>query len=190
MRRAGSKLYLIALLAFLAAAAPASAQARFPIAYVSVQRILGEADDAKAAAKELETLRAAKSKELAEKKQALDTTRLQIANAGGYFSSRRRAELVEVGRRQEAELQQATQQAQTEFQELGKKIQDRLRSELSTIVMTLARQRGYQYVLNQDTSVLVGPSGADLTSEVLAQLNANTAQREANAKAAAESGKQ
>ena len=178
------------LLLSLALPGTVSAQGgSLPIAYVSVQRVLSEANDAKAAAKEIEALRDAKAKELTAKKQALDETRLQIANAGGYFSSSKRTALLEVARRQEAELQQATQQAQAEMQELGKKIQDRLRTELGSIVVALAKQRGFQYVLNQDSALLLAPTGVDLTMDVLAQLNAAAAQREANAKTPAEAGK-
>ena len=90
-------------------AASAFAQARpgLPIAYISLQRILAEAEDAKAAGKELETLRAAKAQELTAKKQALDATKLQIANAGGMFSTSKREQLKVVEKQQEAELQQA-----------------------------------------------------------------------------------
>jgi Skp family chaperone for outer membrane proteins len=156
----------------------AFAQARptVPIAYISVQRILTEADDAKAAAKQLEALRAQKTQEVNAKKKALDDTRLQIVNAGGVFSSTKRQQLTEVAKRQEAELQQATQQAQTDFQDLQKKVQDRLRHELGTIVTTLAQQRGVQYVLNQDVSIVLAPIGANWTEEVLQRLNAATAQ--------------
>lgn len=176
-------------LVLIATPVTATAQNRLPIAYVSMQRVLAEADAAKAATKELEALRAEKTKELSDKKQALDATRLQIANAGGYFSAGRRAELVELAKRQEAELQQATQQSQVEFQEHGRKLQDQLRGEINAIVLNMAKLRGFQYVLNQDTAVLLAPPGVDLTADVLAQLKTNAAQREATAKAGAEADK-
>src|SRR5215470_13700497 len=94
------------------------ARPTLPIAYISVQRILTEADEAKAAAKELEALRAAKAQELNVKKRALDDTKLQIVNAGGIFSASKRQQLTELAKRQESELQQATQQANNDFQEL------------------------------------------------------------------------
>lgn len=179
-------LYPIVFTFGLAPAALAQGRQGMPIAYVSVQRILNESDDAKAAAKELESLRAAKAQDLNARKQALDATRLQIANAGGYFSASRRAMLVETAKRQEGELQQATQQAQADFQELQRKAQDRLKGELKTILLGLAAQRGFQFVLNQDAALVLAPTGADLTDEVLARMNAASAQREANAKAAAD----
>src|SRR5262245_5633024 len=115
----------------------AQSRAQYPIAYVSVNRILSEAADAKEGAKQLEALRQAKGKDLSARKQALDDTRLQIANAGGYFSSSKREQLKQQEKRQEVELQAATQQAQTEFTELTKKLQDNLRSELNSVLTEL-----------------------------------------------------
>jgi Skp family chaperone for outer membrane proteins len=144
----------------------------YPIAYLSMQRILNEAEDVKAAAKELEALRAVQTQELNEKKQAVATTRLELANAGGVFSGSTRARLTETLKQQEADLQQATQKAQTDFAERQKQVQDRLRSELNTIVMTLAKERGVAYVLNQDTAVVLAPTAANWTDDVLQKLNA------------------
>jgi Skp family chaperone for outer membrane proteins len=172
----GTKYSVVAglAIALLSASPAAFAQARgtYPIAYISVQRILAEAEDAKTAAKELETLRAVREQELKAKKRELDDTKLQIANAGGMFSGSKRQQLTELAKRQESELQQATQKAQTDFQELQKKVQDRLRKELGTIISALAQQRGVAYVLNQDAAVVLAPSAANWTDEVLQRLNA------------------
>jgi len=166
----------------------ASAQVRptFPIAYISVQRILKDATDAKAGEKELETLRVSRAQDLNARKKAIEETKLQIANAGGIFSSSKRAQLVQQQARQEAELQQATQQAQTDFNQLQKKIQERLQSELNTVVTALAVQRGVVYVLNQDTSIVLAPTAANWTDEVLQRLNAAAAERAAAGKAGAQ----
>lgn len=177
--------YFTAVAALLLAVAPSPARAQvrtvLPIAYVSVQRILTEADDAKAGAKELETLRTSRAQDLTAKRQALDATRLQIANAGGYFSSSRRAQLQETARRQEAELQQASQQAQADFTELQRQVQERIKEELGRTLTAIASQRGFAYVLNRDAAVLLAPTGADLTDEVLKRLNTLAAERSAAA---------
>jgi len=157
----------------------------FPIAYISVQRILTEAEDAKAAAKELEALRNARAQDLNAKKQAIEATKLEIANAGGFFSTSKRAQLTEQEKKQETELQRATQQAQTDFVELQKKVQERLRTELTTIVRKLAVERGVVYVLNQDTSIVLAPTAANWTDDVLQQLNAAAAERAGAGKTAA-----
>jgi Skp family chaperone for outer membrane proteins len=174
------------LVLFLAHPASAQTRSQFPIGYVSVQKVLSEAEDAKEAAKQIETLRQAKTVDLAARRQALDQTRLQIANAGGYFSSSRREQLKAQEKRQEAELQQAQQQAQTELTELGRKVQESLRGELGKIVTAIAAERGFSYVLSSDSAVLVAPSGTDLTKEVLDRFNASSAQRAAAEKALAE----
>jgi Skp family chaperone for outer membrane proteins len=142
----------------------------YPIAFISVQRILTEAADAKAATKELDTLRSSWTRELNAKKQAVAATRLQLANAGGVFSWSTRARLGETLKRQEADLQQATLKAQAEFAERQKQITERLRNELNLVVVGLARQRGVAYVLNQD-AVVLAPTRANWTDEVLEKLN-------------------
>jgi Skp family chaperone for outer membrane proteins len=55
-------------------------------------------------------------------------------------------------------------------------VQDRLRVELNAIVVALAKERGAAYVLNQD-AIILAPSAADWTDEVLKRLNATAAER-------------
>ena len=149
----------------------AQRRAAYPIAFVSMQRILAEAEDVKAATKELEQLRAGRSKELNALKQAVDATRIRLANAGGIFSRSERADLTETLKRQEIDLQQATQKFQTEIAERQKQLTERFRTEIGAIVSGLAKTRGVVYVLDQG-SVLLGPSPANWTDEVLEKLNA------------------
>jgi Skp family chaperone for outer membrane proteins len=153
-------------------------RAAYPIAYVSLQRILTEAEDVKVAAKELEALRATQTQDLTAKKQAVDATRLELANAGGVFSGSTRTRLAETLKRQEADLLQATQKAQTDFAERQKQVQGRLRAELSMVVVALAKERGVAYVLNQDTAVVLAPTAANWTDEVLKRLNAASARQQ------------
>jgi len=159
----------------------AQTRGQFPIGYVSVQKVLTESEDAKEAAKQIDTFRQTRTADIAARKQALDRTRLQIANAGGYFSGSRREQLKVQEKQQEAALQQAQQQAQTELTELAQKVQESLRGELGKIVTAIASERGFMYVLNSDTAVLAGPAPADLTREVLDRLNASAAKRAAAA---------
>jgi Skp family chaperone for outer membrane proteins len=181
----GPAVYLITLLALLASESSGLAQARSapPIAYISLQRILTESDDAKAAFKQLEAFRASSAQEVNMKKQTLEATRLQIANAGGIFSASKRLQLTDLAKRQELELQQATQKAQTDFADLQKKFQERLRADLSTVVTALAAERGVQYVLNQDAAVILAPKAGNWTDEVLQRLNKLTNQKTSSSSA-------
>jgi Skp family chaperone for outer membrane proteins len=161
----------IALVVILPAHLPIAAQSRSEIAYISLQRVLAEAADAKAAAKQLEETRRAKAQDVQAKQKALEATRLELANAGGLFSGRRRAELQEKEKRQAAELQQGMQQAQTDLQKLQTDLQNKLRSDMQAIVESLSKARGIRLVLNTDTAVVWASGGIDLTQEVLKSLN-------------------
>lgn len=170
---------LLAILALTPAAAlvaqsrPAPApQATSPIAFISVQKILTESGAAKAAAQQLETLRKTKQDEVNAKKKALDDTKLAIANAGGVFSGSRRAELQKIEQRQEAELKQATEDAQKAFLELQRQVQTEIRNDLGKVINEIARERPVQYILNADTSLVWARGATDLTAEVLERLNA------------------
>jgi Skp family chaperone for outer membrane proteins len=147
------------------------------LAYVSVQRILSEAAESKAAAKSLEELRRAKADEVARKQKELEATRLALANAGGVFQGSRRAELQAPVKRQQTELQQSIQEGQAELQKAQLDLQERLRRDLLSAIETLARKRGIQLVLNTDTAVVWAATGTDLTAEVLAALNAKPTQK-------------
>jgi Skp family chaperone for outer membrane proteins len=144
---------------------PATARPAGGVVYVSVQKILTESDAAKNAAKEIEQARKSKTDEVNARKKALDDTRLALANAGGYFSGARRAELQKIEQRQEAELKQATEEAQKSLVELQRQVQTQLRT----------RDRSFDVVLNADTSLVWARNITDITNDVLERLNAATA---------------
>jgi Skp family chaperone for outer membrane proteins len=150
------------------------AQQRTAIAFVSIQRILNEFAGAKSAARQIEDLRKAKMEDVQAKQKALEATRLEIANAGGLFSGSRRTDLHEKEKRQQAELQQASQQAQNEVQKLQADLQAQLRKDVSAVLESLARARGVQLVLNTDTAVVWAATGVDLTGDVLKALDAKS----------------
>jgi Skp family chaperone for outer membrane proteins len=142
-----------------------------PIAYVSVQRISAESIEGKAAVKRLEALGLARAQELRAKQQTLETTRTELANAGGVFQASRRAELKTREEQQRADFQKSTQQAQVEVQELQRQLQNKLRQELTAILSDMAKRKSIQIVLNQDTAVVWAPEGSDVTAEVVERLN-------------------
>jgi Skp family chaperone for outer membrane proteins len=161
----------VAVAVIALAQVPAAAQSRSEVAFISLQRVLAEAAEAKAAAKQLDEVRRAKAQDVQAKQKTLDATRLELANAGGLFSGRRRGELQEREKKQAAELQQAMQQAQTDLQKLQNDLQNKLRADMQAIVDRLAKARGIRLVLNTDTAVVWASGGIDLTQEVLKQLN-------------------
>lgn len=170
-----------ASLMVLTSGAPASAQARPPIAYISMQRILVESVDARTAAATLDALRAEKIQERDAKIKEIDATKLALANAGGLFRATRRAELQQRLKAQEAALQQSNVQAQEDLRERQRALQASMRAELARVVSAIAVERGFQYVLNQD-AVVTAPAGADVTTDVLARMNDAAARRSTDAK--------
>ena len=167
---------------FLMPSAPLRAQSRATpassVAYVSVQKILTESPQAKAAAKQLEDLRQAKTKDIAAKQKALEATRLQLVNAGGVFSASTRTKLKAQESQQQSELQKLTQDSQNELQNLQRQLQADLRREFGAIVTELAGPRAIQLVLNADAALVwAAPGTIDLPAQVLERLNAAAAQK-------------
>jgi outer membrane protein len=179
MKTTSVAVLLVMILAPLAARVGAQARTTLPIALISLQKIATESANAKEATKRLEALRQTKAQEVSAKQKALEDVRLQLANAGGIFRASKRAQLMAEEKRQEAELQRATQQAQADFQNLQRELQADLRRQVGALVTEIAKRRGIQFVLNEDSAVVLAPAGIDLTSEVIERLNAATAQKPA-----------
>jgi len=176
MRSVAAGLLAFGLLAPVTVRAQSRATPTGPIAYISVQKILTESTQAKAAAKQLEELRQSKSKELAAKQKALESTRLQLANAGGIFSASTRTKLQTQERQQLSELQKLTQDSQNEVQTLQRQLQADLRQEFTAIMRDVVGPRGIQIVLNAENAIVwVAPGTIDLTAQVLERLNASAA---------------
>ena len=131
MRSVAAGLLAFVLLTPVTVLAQARATPPTPIAYVSMQKVLTESTQARAGAKRLEELRQSKTQEIAAKQKALESTRLQLANAGGIFSASTRTKLRAQETEQQSELQKLTQDAQNELQTLQRQLQADLRREFT-----------------------------------------------------------
>jgi Skp family chaperone for outer membrane proteins len=170
------KLLVPALLLFAqqfsaVATAAANTGPVLPIAYVSMQRIAAEAREAKVAAAKLETMRQEKAREVGAKQKAVEAAHLATVAAGGIFQRSHRIQLQADESRQRQELQHLAEQAQADLQSLQHQLQESLRAKVNTIVAQLAKQKGVQVVLNEDTAVVWASTGVDLTAEILVKLN-------------------
>lgn len=161
-----TSLMFIAALALLPSAEAAQPRA---VGYVSMQMVLNEATETKAAAERIKATQQQKAGDLRVKQQALEETRRQLGEPAGLFQGKRLREQEE---RQRIQLEQATAQAQQELQTLQQQIQRELRARLKTVLDELARRHGLELVLNHDTSVLWAAPGLDLTAAVVERLNA------------------
>jgi len=171
MKSLVSALLLLALLSPALATSGTSSRPGLPIAYVSLQRIAAESSDAKVAAGKLEMMRQEKTREVAAKQKSLETAHLSVVRAGGMFQGSRRVQLQAEENRQRAELQHLTEQAQADLQNLQRQLQTSLRDKINAVVDKLAKQRGVQLVLNEDTAVVWASPRVDLTTEILSTLD-------------------
>jgi Skp family chaperone for outer membrane proteins len=170
-------LSLAALLPIMATREAGAAPA-LPIAYVSMQRIAAEASEAKAAAAKFETMRQEKAREVTAKQKAVETAHLLVVQSGGVFQRSRRAQLQADESRQRAELQKLSEQAQVDLQNLQRQLQTTLREKINSIVDKLAKRRGVQLVLNEDSAVVWANPGIDLTTEIISSLNGTASQKD------------
>ena len=138
---------------------------------ISSQRLSAQSAAGKRATQQLETMRQERGRELVEKQKALETLARQLANANALPP----AEIERVSQeesRKRAELQQLTQQFQTDFQAAQARLQGEIRAQLAPILADVAKRYGVDVVLNADAAVAWSAPGTDATDEVLRRLNA------------------
>jgi Skp family chaperone for outer membrane proteins len=100
-----------------------------------------------------------------------------LANAGGILAGSRRVRLKAQESQQQKELQELSQQAQTDYVNAQRTLQADLRRELNAAVGEIAKRKAIRLVLNEDSAVVWASIGTDLTNEVLERLNAATQKR-------------
>jgi len=115
-------------------------------------------------------MRQERNRDLQAKQKELEEAIRQIAK-GDALPAAERDRLVQDEARRRAELQQLTQQAQTELQSTQLRLQGELRGQLTPILADIAKRAGVDVVLNSDTIAWAAP-GTDTTNEVVQRLNA------------------
>lgn len=170
MKRLGTAVTTLAL-ATMVAGATAWAQTPAPIqriGFVDVQRVLARSSAGVAAREQLEREKASMQKEMDARKQELDKLRDEIEKKGPLMTGdarREREEAFERKRRDAARLADDFQR------DLGKREQvfaRRVLQEVVGIVERVAREKGYQLVLErQNSGIVFVAAEADLTDEII-----------------------
>lgn len=137
---------------------------------VSLQRVATQSNVGKRSSQQLETMRQERNRDLQAKQKELEDVIRQLAK-GDALPAAERDRLVQDEARRRAELQQLTQQAQTELQSTQLRLQGELRGQLTPILADIAKRAGVDVVLNSDTIAWAAP-GTDTTNEVVQRLNA------------------
>lgn len=124
---------------------------------LSLQRIIAESAEGRAANQRLQALGQKMAADLAAKQKEL-----QQPQAGATAESRQKM------------FQQLVQQSQAEFANTQRQVQNELRTKINPILSQVAADRGADMVLNGDAAVAWAGPGLDITNDVLAKLNAAT----------------
>lgn len=142
-----------------------------PVAYVSAQRISNETTEGKAGVARMQALQRERADQVRFKQQALEATRRQLAAAQGAD----RASLQAQEQQQRGELEKAALQAQADLQGLQRTISTELTPKVKTVVAEIVKDTGIQMVLSGESAVVWAADGLDLTSRVIAKMNAQPA---------------
>jgi outer membrane protein len=136
---------------------------------VSLQRVATQSNVGKRANQQLETMRQERTRDLQAKQKELEDVIRQVAKADALPPAER-DRLVQDEARRRTELQQLTQQAQSDFQSTQQRLQGELRAQITPILADIAKRSGVDVVLNSDTIAWAAP-GTDTTNEVVQRLN-------------------
>jgi len=166
------QLVALAAVAFFVVVAVAHTRSAAPsVVTISSQRLTAQSAVGKRANQQLETMRQERGRELVEKQKAVETVVRQLAGRNALTPAEiERLSQEETQKR--AELQQLTQQFQTDFQATQARLQTEIRAQLAPILADIAKRYGVDVVLNSDAAVAWAAPGTDATDEVLRRMNA------------------
>jgi Skp family chaperone for outer membrane proteins len=139
------------------------------VAWVSATRIIAESTHGRTEAQRVQTAQQQRANDLRSKQQLLETTRQQLATTADAAA---RAELQQRELQHRTDLERSTQQAQIEFQTLQRDFNADLQRRVRAALDELMKTQSYQLVLNSDVSLMWAAPELDMTSAVIARMNA------------------
>ncbi len=139
------------------------------IAYLSPTRIVAGSAEARAEAAKFQTMAKQSAADLNAKRRALETTRQQLAKATNGAA---RTQLQQREREQLADYERETTEAKKQLQSSQRELMGDLNVLLKPVLDEIVKEGNIQVVLNADTSLVWAAPKLDLTSEVIARLNA------------------
>jgi outer membrane protein len=160
-----------------APAAPAPKfQEGLKYAYVNMQRVASESSDGKAAAEKLKAFQDHKARELQDRQKTLQTAQQKLESGGSVLSDAARTQLQSDIERQTRDLQRLSEDAQQDVQNLAQQVEEQFTRAVLPVVGKVAQDKQVHFVFNAAQSGLIwAEPGMDLTSEVIAAMNAGGA---------------
>lgn len=171
MKRLTTVILALAAAPWLAGGATAWAQAPAAIqriGFVDVQRVLARSAAGVAAREQLEREKASMQKEMDGRKQELDKLREEIEKKGPLMTADARREKEEAFERKRRDASRLVDDFQRELGKREQLLARRVLQEVTVVVERVAREKGYQLVLErQNSGIVFVAAEADLTDEII-----------------------
>jgi Skp family chaperone for outer membrane proteins len=157
-------------------AAPPSAPAPFPagakIAFVNLQQVANLSGEGKISTGKVQALMAKKQTEAQSKSKALADAQAKLQSSGGILSETARAQLEKDIERMNVEGQRFQQDAQAEINELSQQLQSEFQQKLFPVLEQVSKEKGIQVLLSAaDAGVVWAEAGLDLTLDAVKKLD-------------------
>ena len=150
-----------------------------------MQRVAAESSDGKAAAEKLKAFQDQKGRELQDRKKTLQAAQQKLESGGSVLSDAARAQLQADIERQQRDLQRLSEDAQQDVQNLAQQVQEEFTRKVLPVVDKVAQEKQVHFVFNAAQSGLIwADPGMDLTSDVIAAMNAGGARPRSRPRAA------
>ena len=156
---------------------PAAPPLPFPqdskIAFVDINTIAGSSAAGKEASKRLSDLNTKKLAEINEKNKALQAAQTKLTTGGTVLSESARGQLEKEIDRMQRDIQFTQQNAQAEMQELTNDLQTEFQKRLIPIIEEVAKEKGLYAVFSiADSGVAYRLPSLDISEEIVKRLDA------------------
>lgn len=155
-------------LASFALAGLASAQTK--VAIINLQRAVLESDEIKKASAELETKYKPRQTAAEKLQQDLASIQQQLQNGQGKLSPQGEAELQAQGTRKQRDLQRISEDLQADVERDRNAILGKSSQQMQAVVKTLAEAKGYDVVVDTQTTIYFKPA-LEITADAIAAYN-------------------
>jgi Skp family chaperone for outer membrane proteins len=143
------------------------------VAYVNLQLIASTSIEGKAATAKIQELTKKKQEELAEKNKSLQAAQQKLAQSGSVLNDSARSQLEKDIDRMQREIQFAQQNSQAEVQELTQELQTDFQRRLIPIIQQVGQEKGLHAIFSLGDSGIIWPHpGLDLSQEVIKRFDA------------------
>lgn len=142
------------------------------IAVIDFQRAVNETTEGKAAQTKLDTMFAARRSEIEKKQQALEQEIKDFESRAMILSDAARQEAGETLMQKRGEFQQLYMQYEAEMQQTYMTMLQELDTKMRAVSEKVAREKGYDIVIDRAAVVYMGGSTVDMTDELVKRYNA------------------